>query len=101
MRAHINPLNELTIPVPLNPDYAEWELHYPSFFGIPNNNNNLMVNNSKRITYFVYIYLLAQKHPLTYTKKVDPDRAHIAPSIIDIGCGYGGLMFPLSKEFND
>lgn len=23
------------------------------------------------------------------------------PTIIDIGCGYGGLMFELSKEFKD
>lgn len=25
----------------------------------------------------------------------------IAPTIVDIGCGYGGLMFELSKEFPD
>lgn len=25
----------------------------------------------------------------------------MAPTIVDIGCGYGGLMFELQKEFPD
>jgi hypothetical protein len=29
---------------------------------------------------------------------VDPSKV---PTIVDIGCGYGGLMFELSKEFPD
>jgi hypothetical protein len=34
MRAHINPMNEISYPIPKNPEYAQWHLHYPSFFGI-------------------------------------------------------------------
>lgn len=40
MRAHINPMNEIHIPVPKNPDYSNWKLHYPSFFGLENNNSD-------------------------------------------------------------
>jgi len=34
MRAHINPMNDIHIPVPKNPNYTSWNLHYPSFFGL-------------------------------------------------------------------
>lgn len=34
MHAHINPFNPLSIPFPINTDYVDWSLHYPSFFGI-------------------------------------------------------------------
>ena len=40
MRAHINPMNELSIAFPKNPSYAQWHLHYPSFFGLANNNDD-------------------------------------------------------------
>lgn len=85
MRAHINPMGELTIPVPLNPSFIDWSLHYPSFFGIPNNNNNKMFSNTA-------------KFPLTYTNKVEEQKSgnNLKPTILDIGCGYGGLLFELS-----
>ena len=46
MRAHINPMNEITIPVPKNPSYAQWKLHYPSFFGSKDNNKDKIVVNT-------------------------------------------------------
>lgn len=33
MHAHINPFNPLSIPFPINTDYVDWSLHYPSFYG--------------------------------------------------------------------
>lgn len=85
MRAHINPMNEIHIPVPKNPDYSNWKLHYPSFFGIENNNNDQIVVNTG-------------KFPITYDEQVKHDKV---PTILDIGCGYGGLMFGLAKHFPD
>lgn len=90
-RAHVNPMGDLNIPTPLNPDYIDWSLHYPSFFGIADNRKNQMFAN----TY---------KFPITYPKTLEEskssDHAKV-PTIVDIGCGYGGLMFELSKEFPD
>lgn len=40
MRAHINPMNEIHIPVPKNPNYAQWHQHFPSYFDMPNNNDD-------------------------------------------------------------
>ena len=81
MRAHINPMNEISIAVPKNPAYAQWHLHYPSFFGISNNNNDRIVVNTG-------------KHPIDYSVK-NETKIDKVPTIIDIGCGYGGLMFEL------
>jgi len=87
MRAHINPFNEVTIAVPKNPEYAQWQLHYPSFFGIPNNNDDRIVVNTG-------------KFQIPYeTKASNPKQ--LAPTILDIGCGYGGLMFALTKHYPD
>lgn len=36
---------------------------------------------------------------MNYDKKPEELKNNIAPSIVDIGCGYGGLLFELSKEF--
>ena len=87
MRAHINPFNEVTIAVPKNPEYAQWHLHYPSFFDIPNNNDDRIVVNTG-------------KFQIPYeTKASNPKQ--LAPTILDIGCGYGGLMFALTKHYPD
>ena len=59
------------------------------------NNHNLMI--------------LAYKYPITYLtspyhQQVAGEESkvgNILPTIVDIGCGYGGLMFELSKEFPD
>ena len=50
MRAHINPMNEISIQVPKNPDYSQWHLHFPSFFGIENNNDDKIVVNTGKYT---------------------------------------------------
>ena len=33
--------------------------------------------------------------------KEESKTSHLVPTIVDIGCGYGGLMFELYKEFPD
>lgn len=86
MYAHINPFNTMTIAYPKNTRFADWSIHYPAFYGVANNNNNRIVVNTA-------------KYPVTYDS--EPAKTGPAPSILDIGCGYGGLMFELTKHFND
>jgi hypothetical protein len=45
MHAHINPFNPLSIPFPVNTDYVDWSLHYPSFYG--QKENKIVVNTNK------------------------------------------------------
>ena len=87
MHAHINPFQHLTWPTPLNPRFSDWSLHYPSFYGIPENNQDKIVANTKQ-------------YPLSYEKE-DPSLSTKNPTILDVGCGYGGLMFELTKGFPD
>lgn len=87
MRAHINPMNEITIAVPKNTEYTQWHLHYPSFFGVKDNNNDRIVVNTGKFS-------------INY-EEPNPFTSTLAPTILDIGCGYGGLMFALSRHFPD
>jgi len=64
---------------------VDWSLHYPSFFGVASNNGNKIVCNTG-------------KYQVTYKSKVE-NEAKLAPTIVDIGCGYGNFLFPLSAEF--
>lgn len=37
---------------------------------------------------------------MKYEKKIEESKhGDLVPTIVDIGCGYGGLLFELSKEF--
>ena len=88
MHAHINPFQHMTWPTPLNPRFVDWSPHYPSFFNLPNNNDDKIVTNTK-------------DHPITYTQENVDKPADLVPKILDIGCGYGGLCFELTKGFPD
>ena len=81
MHAHINPFAPLYMPTPRNPDFADWAAHYPAYYGSTDNNKGRIVVNTKQ-------------YPLSYNQKTE---AGPAPVILDIGCGYGGLMFELTK----
>ena len=88
MHAHINPFAPLHMPTPRNPRFADWALHYPSAYGSLDNNGNKIVVNTKQ-------------YPITYDS--EPSRATKqgpVPLILDIGCGYGGLMFELTKQID-
>ena len=86
MRAHINPFNELHMAVPKNPSYSQWQMHYPHFYDLKDNNKDQVVVNTA-------------KYPIQYDEK--PIAFDKVPTILDIGCGYGGLMFALTKHFPD
>ncbi|CAI2374414.1 unnamed protein product [Moneuplotes crassus] len=88
MRAHVNPLNEPKFPFPLSPEWVDWSLHYPAYFGKLDNNGDRIVCNTP-------------VHPVTYDTKpeVDEKYKNSQVRILDIGCGYGNLLIELSKEF--
>ena len=60
-------------------------MHYPSFYDIPDNNKDRVVVNTG-------------KYQIDYSKKSAIQKV---PTILDIGCGYGGLMFALTKYCPD
>ena len=89
MHAHINPFAPLSMPTPQNPRFVDWGLHYPSYYGSTDNNKNRVVVNTKQ-------------HPVTYEAEVSAEvRDGPSPKILDIGCGYGGLMFELTKTYKE
>eukprot|EP00388_Colpodella_angusta_P006449 GDKJ01019072.1.p1 GENE.GDKJ01019072.1~~GDKJ01019072.1.p1 ORF type:complete len:291 (+),score=62.12 GDKJ01019072.1:127-873(+) len=71
----------------MNPDWVDWSIHYPQFFGKPETEN---------------LYLNTSEHPIFYTKK-QPDHLNGAasrhPDWLDIGCGFGGLSVTLGEKF--
>jgi len=89
MHAHINPFNPLSIPHPRNTRFTDWSLHYPSFYGMSNNNDDKIVVNTS-------LYEVGYDQENTARKATDT-----VPTILDIGCGYGGLMFELTKHYPD
>jgi tRNA (guanine-N7-)-methyltransferase len=84
MYAHINPFNTMTIAYPRNTRFTDWSVHYPSFYG--SKENPIVVNTNK--------------YPVSYNVE-HGSLGKPVPSILDIGCGYGGLMFELTKHFSD
>jgi len=83
--AHINPFNPLHIAHPKNPSYVDWSIHYPSAYGLPNP-GEIVVNT--------------KNYPVPNDYKTQPGHVEPrTPEILDIGCGYGGLMFQLIRGF--
>jgi tRNA (guanine-N7-)-methyltransferase len=87
MHAHINPFAPLHMPTPVNTRFADWALHYPTLYGSTDNNKDKIVVNTK-----VY--------PISYETEA-PNQDGPTPKILDIGCGYGGLMFELAKTYKE
>jgi tRNA (guanine-N7-)-methyltransferase len=90
-RAHCNPLSDAIFPYPLSPDHVNWAEHYPAFY--PESGfgpDHLIVNTSD--------------HPVEYSEfpvsdKLNGKEGSPCPSILDIGCGFGGLLLHLSTLF--
>lgn len=72
-RAHSNPLADHSFIYPTSPAEADWSSHFPAFF------------------------------PDSSTKSEPPDskkcKRACAVEIVDVGCGYGGLLIKLSSLF--
>mmetsp|Transcript_56549 Transcript_56549/g.64813 ORF Transcript_56549/g.64813 Transcript_56549/m.64813 type:complete len:300 (+) Transcript_56549:45-944(+) len=91
MRAHVNPLNATPFPYPLNPDYVNWKLHYPMYFGGTAEENDLL-------------YLNTPEFEIDYPAVVDDSlngKKGPCVEMVDVGCGYGGLLMGLATKFPD
>jgi tRNA (guanine-N7-)-methyltransferase len=97
MHAHCNPLSIISIPYPFSPHCNDWSQHYP--FIINNSkqqNKELHINTDN----FPCIY-----HNETFTPtstSTIPKHFTTTPyvNIVDIGCGYGGLLFNMSPHLS-
>ena len=100
MRAHINPLNVLKTAFPKTPDFVNWKLHFPIHYG-GNLEQNIQIHDNSKQTIYIYIYI-AYKFPIEYNSAADNEvngNKGKSVEIVDIGCGYGGLMIKIA-EFN-
>ena len=100
MHAHINPLSAPQFPVPFKPSYVDWSLHFPAAYGVADNNGDKVVCNT-------------HQYPLTYDKDLadtplftfsdEEEKKLKSVRVLDIGCGYGGLLYHLSElpQFKD
>lgn len=86
MRAHINPLNSTPFPYPPHHTYVDWRMHYPAVFGLRDQNT--------------VVYANTVEHPAYYEKPRDYVLDKTV-TVIDIGCGYGGLLFGLAKVLTE
>lgn len=84
-RAHCNPLNDCLFPYPISPSHVNWAQHYPMIY--PDSGfgpDYLVVNTSD--------------HPVEYPLEAKFTSSP-GPTILDIGCGFGGLLMHLSRLF--
>ena len=86
MRAHINPHQITYYGFPLNPEYVDWSIHYPKVFGKSDEENEKICNNTKT-------------YPLTYNHPVESEYNKNTVDFLDVGCGFGGLLFSLHQNF--
>jgi tRNA (guanine-N7-)-methyltransferase len=88
MRAHINPLGSTTFPFPPHHTYVDWKAHYPLKYGGTTEDNLKVTCNTV-------------EHPSFYEnpRNYQLDGKHV--SVIDIGCGFGGLLFALANILPD
>ncbi|KAF7456645.1 tRNA -methyltransferase family protein [Cryptosporidium felis] len=91
-RAHCNPLADNFMVHPASPDHIDWELHYPNL-------------NSNQKELKKEIYLNTKKYPINYSEnKVTSARSVEIGNqlkILDLGCGYGGLLVWLSEQYKE
>ena len=87
---------------PLNPDYVDWGIHYPKFFGRTDIDDHSLYLNSKNKDWNTWIltkinWKKAEEHEIYYdnSKPVDDSKnGRKGPHVefLDVGCGFGGLL---------
>ncbi|GAW81042.1 tRNA (guanine-N(7)-)-methyltransferase [Plasmodium gonderi] len=104
-RAHCNPLSDSYIRYPVNCSYVNWCVHYPQLSTREHEDDGSLSLCDAQVEPIVReegsIQLNTNKYPICYDKIVPKNNFLGEVSILDIGCGYGGLLFSLSKIFYD
>jgi tRNA (guanine-N7-)-methyltransferase len=85
-RAHCNVLSDNRLERPDSPSHVDWALHYPQRYGKPENLAALPLNT--------------HDHPVSYPQESFAERG-ARPELLDVGCGYGGLLIALGPVFSD
>ena len=96
MHAHCNPLSCVSIPYPFAPNCVDWTIHYPVLSNLPKSANNVIKINTDK---FPIDYRNENYHPIATSKA--PKDSEISVNIVDIGCGYGGLLFNMSSHLGE
>ena len=91
MRAHCNVLSSTPFPYPLNPLFFDLSYHFPKRFLNKTIDETEFQNRQQKL------YLNTRTEPSFYDKQISNEGVSI--DFIDIGCGYGGLLFALSPHF--
>ncbi|CAA9988300.1 methyltransferase, putative [Plasmodium knowlesi strain H] len=112
-RAHCNPLSDSYIRYPLNCSHVDWRVHYPH---LPSEGcktqvetiNSVETKHTTNVTEegridqdSPILQLNTNKYPIDYNQGPPKYATHAQVTILDVGCGYGGLLFELSKAFPD
>lgn len=86
MRAHVNPFSRNDLPFPPHHSYADWQSHFPLLFGGSSDEN-------------LRVYCNTNKYPASYNTQRTYPLQNRSIDILDIGCGYGGLLFALAPAY--
>ncbi|CAD7941296.1 unnamed protein product [Amoebophrya sp. A120] len=118
-RAHCNPLSDFLLPAPVSPHHVDWSLHYREMYV---EHNASQIKDSERIDQEncapattlslspapeghqdqQSLYLNTAEYPLSYDLEpvsATKNTETLRPSLLDVGCGFGGLTIALAKQF--
>eukprot|EP01056_Protomagalhaensia_sp_Gyna25_P001792 Protomagalhaensia_sp_Gyna_25__1791@NODE_1944_length_1395_cov_270_704277_g446_i1_p1_GENE_NODE_1944_length_1395_cov_270_704277_g446_i1NODE_1944_length_1395_cov_270_704277_g446_i1_p1_ORF_typecomplete_len279_score34_69Methyltransf_4/PF02390_17/3_4e51MTS/PF05175_14/0_0014Methyltransf_31/PF13847_6/0_0056Methyltransf_25/PF13649_6/0_0069Methyltransf_12/PF08242_12/0_019DOT1/PF08123_13/0_028DOT1/PF08123_13/2_8e03Methyltransf_23/PF13489_6/0_2Methyltransf_23/PF13489_6/1_1e03CMAS/PF02353_20/0_11MetW/PF07021_ len=88
-RAHCNPLSDAFIGYPASVEYIDWSIHYPNHF--PTTSEPSLAINTTEL-------------PIDYSTRHGPENNGLKSrtiDVLDMGCGFGGLLFTLAPEMPD
>ncbi|KXJ86311.1 putative methyltransferase-domain-containing protein [Microdochium bolleyi] len=85
-RAHANPFSDHQLEYPISPQHMDWSPYFPAFVAKPDEGNTTETSRNDPTS------LPRDPKNQTLTKDVD---------IVDIGCGFGGLIVALSPALPD
>eukprot|EP00917_Polyrhabdina_sp_WS-2016_P004270 GHVP01009783.1.p1 GENE.GHVP01009783.1~~GHVP01009783.1.p1 ORF type:complete len:286 (+),score=53.15 GHVP01009783.1:593-1450(+) len=85
-RAHCNPLSDSYIKFPSTFQNIDWSLHFPVAYGKPNFTGTELALNTF-------------EEPIDYDQEISDFFSISKVTILDVGCGYGGMMVNLSPLF--
>ncbi|KAF4675707.1 tRNA (guanine-N(7)-)-methyltransferase [Perkinsus olseni] len=88
-RAHCNPLSDPLMVYPVSPRHVDWSMHFPKYF-----HTNRSQEECEQT-----IFCNTKDHPIQYDSSMIYDHPNRNNFILDIGCGFGGLLVSLGPLF--
>jgi len=108
-RAHCNPLADAFLNYPTSPDHVDWSLHFPHPVGdgeLSANRDGYLATPFNTFDYPVGYPNEAVENELNGSVHWENDdlnwpAVQTGPTILDIGCGYGGACLRMAEAFPD